>query len=165
MTDARVPEPALVEHEAFDVVGLAARTSAAQEADPFTAVVPRLWQRFFDENVGRRVPDAIPGRVATAYVDHAAGDSSYTVVLGPAAKHGDSAPFGLTRVHVPAGTYLMFPVDGMPPDAVTAAWSRVEEWFVVARPYRRAFRVDFELLRPGATVIGISVSGEADRAG
>ena len=165
MTDARLHEPTLVDHEAFDVVGLSARTSAAREADPLTAVVPRLWQRFFDENVSRRVPDAVPGRVATAYVEYSGGgDRAYTVVLGPVARHGDGAPRGLARVHVPAGTYLEFPVDGMPPDAVTAAWSRVHDWFAATRSYRRAYRVDFELLRPGATAIFISVFPGADHA-
>ncbi|MCI0432149.1 MAG: GyrI-like domain-containing protein [Gemmatimonadetes bacterium] len=158
--EARFRPPTLVEHEGFDVVGLAARTNRHQEADPRTAEISRLWQRFFDENVSRRVTDAIPGRVATVYQDYASrADGYYTVVLGLVAKAGQSAPAGLIRTQVPAGRYLEFMVDGMPPEAMLAAWSRIRDWFADEQAYARAFHVDFELLRPGSSTICISITG------
>ncbi len=166
MTDGPTPPPTLVDVESFDVVGIAARSSPAREVDPSTAELPRLWQRFFDENVGRRVAGAIPGRVATVYHEYAPADGDeYTVVLGPVARPGHAVPAGLTRVHVPGGAYLTFAVNGMPPDAITAAWSRVHAFFAADAAHRRAFTVDFEMLRPGATTISISVSDLDGREG
>ncbi|HSC26459.1 MAG TPA: effector binding domain-containing protein [Vicinamibacterales bacterium] len=159
MMEARFRPPAVVRYDAFDVVGLEARTTRQREAHPANAEIPRLWQRFFDENISRRVTGAVPGRVATVYRDYATS-GEYSVVLGPVARSGDDTADGLVRVHVPAGRYLVFTVDGMPPEAMIAAWSRIDDWFAAEPQYRRAFRVDFEMLQPGATTICVSIAGD-----
>jgi predicted transcriptional regulator YdeE len=151
-------DPSLVQREGFYVVGVAVRTSNAAEADPDTSQVGRLWQRFFDENVSRRTPGAVPGLIAGVYSKYAQGGTTeYDMVLGPVVTRADVVPDGLHLVTVPGGRYLAFPVEGMPPTATLEAWSRIDAWFAAGKPYRRAFTYDVELYRPGVTEILVSI--------
>lgn len=155
---SRSVEPTLVQREGFRVVGVSVRTSNRAETEPDSSQVGRLWQRFFDENVSRRTPGAVPGLIAGVYSNYErAGEAEYDMILGPVVNRADSVPDGLTLVHVPGGRYLAFPVQGMPPTATLEAWSRIDAWFAAGRPFRRAFTFDIELYRPGVTEILVSV--------
>lgn len=155
---SRSVEPTLVQREGFRVVGVSVRTSNAAETDADTSQVGRLWQRFFDENVSRRTPGAVPGLIAGVYLNYErAGEAEYDMILGPVVNRIDSVPDGLTYVEVPGGRYLAFPVQGMPPTATLEAWSRIEAWFAAGQAFRRAFTFDIELYRPGVTEILVSV--------
>ncbi len=124
----------------------------------------RLWQRFFDENVSRRTPGAVPGLIAGVYFNYENGsDGAYDVLLGPVVTRTDLMPDGLRLVSVPAGEYLSFPVEGMPPTATIEAWSRIEIWFAESPHLRRAFTFDIELYRPGVTEILVSVEKQSSQ--
>jgi predicted transcriptional regulator YdeE len=151
-------DPTLVQREAFHVVGVGARTTNNAETRPETSRIGRLWQRFFDENVSRRTPGAVPGLIAAVYFNYDNdGGGAYDIVLGPVVTRTELVPDGLRLVTVPGGDYLSFPVDGMPPTATIDAWSRIETWFDASPPFRRAHTWDIEMYRPGVTTIFVSV--------
>jgi predicted transcriptional regulator YdeE len=159
---ARSFDPSLVQREGFHVVGVIVRTTNAAETDPELSQVGRLWQRFFDENVSRRTPGAVPGLIAGVYSNYErAGEAEYDMVLGPVVTRSDTVPDGLHLVSVPGGRYLAFPVEGMPPTATLEAWSRIDAWFASGQPFRRAFTYDIELYRPGVTEILVSIEPTA----
>jgi predicted transcriptional regulator YdeE len=154
----------MVEREGFHVIGVGARTTNVVESDLEAGQIGRLWQRFFDENVGRRTPATVPGLIASVYFDYESDETgAYSVILGPVVTSTGTVPDGLRTVSVPPGRYLSFPVEGMPPTAIIDGWSRIHEWFARPRPVVRTFTFDAELYRPGVTEILVAVreaSGE-----
>src|SRR4051794_19458744 len=101
--------------DGLTVVGVAARTTNRAEADPATATIPALWQRFFREQEqipGRRDRDIVVG-VYTAYESDHTGE--YSLIVGGEVSDTSSVPEGLVSVVVPPGRYLVFSAEGEMP--------------------------------------------------
>ena len=139
--------PRLITRDAMKVIGLEARTTNALEADPSTARIPGLWQRFFKEHV----PEQIPNRsgsgawmaVYTKYERDASGE--YSLVLGAEVTSFDDVPEWLTPVVIPASRYLVFSAQGTMPQAVIETWGQVWSYFAASPEYERAYTADFEV--------------------
>lgn len=135
----------------FVVNGLRSRTCNADEMQPATARLGRLWA-----DVAQTVlPVAAAQATIYGVYHHYESDASgaYDVLAGvdrvsAAAGHG-----GLDSVRVPDGHYLVFSAEGPMPQAVQDAWAQVWRYFAdPACPHQRAYSTDFERYEGTRTV-------------
>jgi predicted transcriptional regulator YdeE len=152
--------PTPTEHEALIVVGIDTTTSNAVEGDSARAQIPRLWARYFAEDVLSRIPGKKqPALPVGAYTDYESDHTgAYRVVAGAAVADGVEPPEGLVRVTLPAGRYLVFSGEGPMPETVIQTWMGVWRYFAEPRDFVRAYTGDFELYRgPNLVEIHIGV--------
>jgi predicted transcriptional regulator YdeE len=135
-----------VHQGAFDVIGVAARTTNMDEAGP-NGVIPRLWQRLVSEKLLDQIPNRIDTDTIALYTEYASDENgAYTFVVGARVKPGATAPDGMRSIHVPAAEYVVFPTDRGPVEKVVpAAWQAIWKSFPADSPAQRAFRADFEV--------------------
>jgi len=135
-----------IQRDAFDVVGLAARTTNADEAGP-NGVIPRLWQRLMSQDLLQEIPDKGDADIYAVYTEYASDENgAYTFVLGAKVKPGAAVPDGFRKLRVPAASYIVFTTARGPVEKVVPAeWRLVWNAFPVEGAVHRAFRADFEL--------------------
>ena len=124
------------------ISGLTARTSNADEMNPATARIGRLW-REFDKSVA--VDYRNGNRVYAVYYEYASdANGEYTVLAGTDQQNARSARPLETTV-IPAGKYLVFRAAGEVPEIVLQTWGRVWEYFSRKdAEYERSYQADFE---------------------
>jgi hypothetical protein len=92
-------EPTIVQKEGIIIMGIATRTLNAHEADPATARIPGMWQRFFTEHVeeqfSQRINPAVHYAVYTDYESDYTG--AYTYILGSAVSSKVEIPEGMVK--------------------------------------------------------------------
>jgi predicted transcriptional regulator YdeE len=125
----------------FPVIGIAARTSNAQETTK-DAAIPRQWDRLMKEGLLARIPNKNGQAVVALYTDYESDkDGAYTFILGARVSAAATIPEGMVARTVPAGRYAVFTSDRGPVARVVyETWKRI--W---AAPLVRAYRTDFEL--------------------
>src|ERR1700723_897381 len=100
--------PGAVQQEGFTVVGIAVRTSNAEQ---MTAAKPigKLWERLFKEGVLAAIPNKADGKIVAVYAEYASDkDGEYTYLLGARVRKVESVPAGMTAKNVPGGRYAVF---------------------------------------------------------
>jgi predicted transcriptional regulator YdeE len=135
------------------VVGIEVRTKSALEANPATARIADLWNRFFHDKVSEKIAhredaSAVLGVYTNYESDHT---GFYTLIVGVQVQNAKAIPTGMVGVTIPAAEYLVFSAPGKIPDAIIAAWGRVWDHFAQSSALERAFTTDFELYRTGST--------------
>ena len=146
--------PTLVTHERMSVLGIDVTTLNAAEADPEKASIPKLWGRFYAEDmlskIPRKKPPVLPLGVYTDYEsDH---NGRYRILAGAAVEEGTPVPDGLGSAVVPAGMYLIFRGEGQMPAVVVQTWMSVWRYFADPRGHVRAYTADFERYSASDTV-------------
>ena len=143
--DAREVRIASQQVESFSVIGIAARTSNAREEGP-DGIIPKQWQRFFQEGVRDQIPHRIGKDIYAVYTTYASDhNGEYTYLLGVKVEHGTAPPAGMVAVDVPAGSYAVLTSDKGPlRQVVPAAWKRIFQ-LEDGGKIRRAYRSDFEV--------------------
>ena len=131
---------------AFRVAGIAVRTTNAAEADPASARIGPLWDRFFSESWEHKLPPpGADGRVFGVYSGYASDQhGAFDVTAGVAAPANHQALQGATTVDIEAGTYLVFEAEGQMPQLVIDAWGAVWRYFANHPQVQRRFGTDFE---------------------
>lgn len=124
----------------FAVAGPSVRTTNTDEASPATGRIPGLWAGFFRDNVMGLTPhrdtaDLRNFGVYSGYESDAQG--AFDVTAGVAVTQGAS-------VHIEAGEYLVFEVEGPMPQAVLSAWAAAWQYFEAHPDIRRRYVSDFE---------------------
>ena len=150
------PEPAT--RAELMMVGIAARTSNTREANPATGQIPALWERFFREGLGERIPKQVGGQTMySAYTDYESDETGeYRIVVGVADHDLSQVPEGMVGVVVPTGAYLLFHARGTMPGALIETWQAI--WSHFARsPQKRAFQTDLEVHHPGGSAVDVYV--------
>lgn len=141
-------EPELVALEPFRVVGLAARTTNADESEEDSAKIPGLWAEFARTGLAGRAAGEGIAIVAAAYSEYESDESGeYTLVVGCRREEEDEdeVPAGLRAVDVPGGAYLRFRGDGPLPDVVIETWQRILDYFEAEGAPGRSFEADVEV--------------------
>ncbi len=138
--------PRAVQQEGFTVVGIAVRTSNAQqmtEARP----IGKQWERLFQEGVLAAIPNKADGNILAVDSDYASDkDGEYTYLLGARVTKVENVPAGMTAKNVPAGRYAVFTSDRGPVQKVVVdVWRRVWETQKSALGGDRTYKTDFEL--------------------
>lgn len=139
--------PELVEVGGFIVVGIAIRTSNAQELSP-QAQIGNHWARFFREKWLEKIPDKADGNVLAVYTDYDSDQNGdYTLLIGARVKQvKGNLPPGLVIKGVPPIKFARFR-SGTGPVAqvVPETWMRVWSSSTIDLGGRRAYRSDFEV--------------------
>lgn len=140
-------ESTIIQKEGFAVIGIDTRTSNAQEADPATARIPGMWQRFFTEQVeeklSQRTNPAVHYAVYTGYESDYT--EAYTYILGSAVSNLAALPHGMMKVELPASRYMVFTAQGAMPTALIETWNEIWHYFTTSTIHQRASTADFEL--------------------
>jgi predicted transcriptional regulator YdeE len=157
-------KPRAVEQEGFRVVGIAVRTSNAEQ---MTAARPigTLWERLFKEGVLAAIPNKADGNIVAVYSEYASDkDGEYTYLLGARVKKVESVPAGMTVKNVPAGRYAVFTSERGPVEKVVVEmWRRVWETPKNALGGDRSYQADFEVYdqraeNPASAVVDLYVA-------
>jgi predicted transcriptional regulator YdeE len=139
--------PDIVEAGGFMVVGIALRTSNAQEMGPH-AQIGHHWTRFLSEKWLDKIPDKADGNIVAVYTDYASDqDGEYTLLIGARVRQvKGNLPPGLVVKGVPPIKYAAFRSDtGPAAKVVPETWMRVWSASKSEIGGTRAYRADFEL--------------------
>jgi predicted transcriptional regulator YdeE len=138
--------PRAVQQEGFTVVGIAVRTSNAEQATP-AQPIGKQWERLFKEGVLGAIPNKADGNIVAVYSDYASDkDGQYTYLLGARVTKVESVPEGMVVKNVPAGRYAVFTSErGQVQKVVVDMWRRVWETPKSALGGDRAYKTDFEV--------------------
>jgi len=142
------------------VVGLATRTTNADEADPSNARIGELWGRFTTQNWAERLEQAgafgPTSAVYSAYESDVSG--SYQILVGREVPGSYPVAPPLQVVDIPPGQYLVFSCSGPLPGAVIEGWRAIWAYFERPDAPRRVYTTDFEAyLEPEHVEIWIAV--------
>ena len=128
------------------VVGLATRTTNADEADPSKARIGELWGRFTSQHWAERLGQG--GAVGPTLAVYSAYESdvsgSYQILVGREVPGSYPVAPPLQVVDVPPGQYIVFSLAGPLAGTVIEGWRAI--WAYFGRPDvpRRAYTADFE---------------------
>lgn len=139
--------PEIVDVGGFMVVGIAIRTSNAQEKSP-QAQIGNHWSRFFRDKWLEKIPDKADGNILAVYTDYSSDqDGEYTLLIGARVQQiKGNLPPGLVAKGVPPIKFVRFssgtgPVAQVVPETWMRVWSSGEP----EMGGTRAYRADFEI--------------------
>jgi predicted transcriptional regulator YdeE len=131
--------------EAFDVIGISARTSneAIENGDQ---TIGDLWNRLLSEDILEEISHKTDHNLLALYYDYATDkDGEYTVLLGARVSRVDEVPEGMTVCHVPAQKCIVVTTErGSVPEVVVEAWQTIGD-LEDQKKLHRSYGVDYEL--------------------
>lgn len=138
--------PRVTQQGGFTVVGIAVRTSNAEQTTP-ERPIGKQWARLFKEGVLAAIPNKADGNIVALYTEYASDkDGLYTYVLGARVTKVESVPAGMVAKNVPAGRYAVFTSERGPVQKVVVEmWQRVWATPKSALGGDRAYKADFEV--------------------
>lgn len=121
------------------MIGIACRTSNAPEAGPYD--IPKLWERFYSENISAQIPNKISNEIVALYCDYE-GDYTqpYSLVIGCPVSSLDAVPEGMVAKVIPAASYTIFRAVGEHPASLIEAWGKVWQ-----ANLKRTYTFDYEV--------------------
>jgi len=139
-------KPRMVNLDAFEVMGIEARTNNAAEAGP-NGLIPKLWQRVTQPHALDGIPDRLDQNIYAVYTDYASdANGDYTLVLGAKVRSGTKTPAGIAVKSVPSGRYAVFTSDvGPVTTVVVETWKQIWSYYQSPVNGQRGYRVDFEV--------------------
>lgn len=152
-------EPSLITQNEIKLIGLEIRTTNQREADPATAKIPGLWQRFFTEGIEARIPNKANAGVRfgtyTNYESDHTGE--YSLIAAAEVSSLADIPEGMTSLVISPAKYLVFPVQGEMPMALVETWGYIWHYFANDSDYERTYTADFELYHDPNDVAKVDV--------
>ncbi|GAA2661561.1 GyrI-like domain-containing protein [Nonomuraea recticatena] len=148
----------IVERSEVLVVGLAVRTSNADEMDPSRARLPILWQRAGAPGAFAHVPGRLDENLYAVLTDYESDHhGAYTQIVGVGVRTVPRLPEGMVAVRVPAGRTLKVEARGQMPQAIIDAWQRVWKHTESGGTPARSFTTDLEVHHPAGADLYIAV--------
>jgi predicted transcriptional regulator YdeE len=138
--------PRAVQQEGFTVVGIAVRTSNAEQTKP-ERPIGKQWERLFKEGVLAAIPNKADGNIVALYTEYASDkDGEYTYLLGARVTKVESVPVGMVAKNIPARQYAVFTSERGPVQKVVVEmWQRVWATPKSALGGDRTYKADFEV--------------------
>lgn len=130
----------VVQKPAILVIGIECRTSNALEAGPQD--IPKLWGRFYGEDIISRIPNKVSNEVIALYCDYE-GDYTqpYSVVIGCPVSSIDAIPEGMVAKTIPASSYVVLHAIGEHPKTLIETWSKIWQEPNLERTYSGDYEV------------------------
>ena len=138
--------PRVIEHDAFKVIGISARTSNAKEVTSDGAI-GKLWGRLFQEGLLAKIPNKADQNIVAVYTDYASDhNGEYTYILGARVTSDADVPAGMVATKIPAGKFAVFTSEkGPAPKVVPAVWVKINSLPQDAVGADRQYKSDFEI--------------------
>lgn len=123
----------------FAIVGIGCRTSNSPDAAPHD--IPKLWGRFFSENILGQIPNQASNEIIALYCDYE-GDYTqpYSLIIGCQVSSIDEIPEGMVAKTIPTSSYLLFRAAGEHPQALIDTWREIWQTDV-----KRTYTGDYEV--------------------
>ena len=141
-----VVKPKAVQQEAFMVVGIAVRTSNAEQMTP-ARPIGKQWERLMGEGLLATIPNKADAKIIAVYTNYASDkDGEYTYLLGARVTKVENLPAGMTARNIPAGRYAVFTSERGPVQKIVVeTWQRV--WATPKNELGgdRSYKADFEV--------------------
>lgn len=139
-----IKQPTMIERESFQIVGISAQTSNANEITP-QAKIPKLWSDFYQQEVMGQIKNPVNNVIFGLYSDYETDvNGDYSITLGVEVAATDEITQGMVVKTIPAAKYLVFTSEkGSMPDIVIKAWQDIWAWFASSE-IERAYTGDFE---------------------
>ncbi|MEU4225734.1 effector binding domain-containing protein [Nonomuraea sp. NPDC026600] len=148
----------VTERNELTVVGIAVRTSNADEIDPARAKLPVLWQRAGAPGAFAHVPGRVDENLYAVLTDYESDHhGAYTQIVGIGVRTVPRLPEGMVAVRVPAGTALRVEARGQMPQAIVDAWQQVWKHTESGGTPPRGFTTDLEVHHPGGADLYVAV--------
>ncbi len=130
----------------FYIAGFSARTNNARETSG-QGVIGKLWQDFYQKNLGAQIPHRIGKDIMVVYSDYVSDEKGdYTYLLGAPVSTVESLPSGMTYRTIVAGTYAVLTSDRGPvTEVVPAEWKKIWGMSPEQLGGKRAFLTDYEV--------------------
>ena len=147
------------------LVGISTRTNNADEANPDTAKIGTMVQRFFNKKVQEKTNNRKkPGYIYSVYTNYESDvNGDYTYFIGEEVTSFDDINEELVALTMPAETYAKFTSQpGMMPDVLIEMWQKI--WVMTPEELggERTYVADFEIfndksLEGEATVVDVYI--------
>jgi predicted transcriptional regulator YdeE len=138
--------PKAVQRDGFTVVGIAVRTSNAEQMTP-ARPIGKQWERLMGEGLLAAIPNKEDGKIVAVYLEYTSDkDGEYTYLLGARVTKAENLPTGMVAKKVPAGRYAVFTSERGPVQKVIVdLWRRV--WATPKNELGgdRTYKADFEV--------------------
>ncbi len=91
------------------VIGIEARTSNDAASDE----IPKLWQKFFSENIKDKIPNKVSSDILSLYTEYESDYTNpYTIVLCCKVKDFSDVSDGMVSKIIPASEFAVFNSEG-----------------------------------------------------
>jgi predicted transcriptional regulator YdeE len=109
-------------------------------------VIPRQWQKFFQEGIADKIPNKIGGNLYAAYTDYASDhNGEYSFMIGAKVKDGTVPPPGMVARALLGGHFAVLTSEKGPlPKVVPQAWLDVFKLEDEGK-IQRTYKADFEI--------------------
>jgi predicted transcriptional regulator YdeE len=126
----------------FIVAGLSIKTT--NENNQAQLDIPKLWERFFQENISSQIANKKDETIYVVYTDYESDFTKpYRVIIGYALSNAEQKiSSSLTRKIIPALDYEVFEVSGKYPESLMKTWEDI--W---KSKLNRAYEVDLEVYK------------------
>jgi predicted transcriptional regulator YdeE len=133
-------------HPGFYVVGIAARTSNANEMAG-NGKIGDVWYTFLQPDLVAKIPNKIGVDLVAVYTEYETDHTGhYTYLLGLPISSAEALPSNLIVKHVPPGRYAVFSSGrGRITEVVQEVWQRIWAMSPEELGGTRAFQTDFEI--------------------
>ena len=129
----------LAEVEEFTIIGVS--TVTLQE--DATTDINALWEQFFKESIGQKIPEKEDDVIFAVYSDYEGDhEAPYRLTIGYRSKSTE-VPEEMTRVSVKAQNYAVISATGKQPESLIDSWKAI--W---SSDLNRSFHTDFEVYGP-----------------
>jgi predicted transcriptional regulator YdeE len=136
----------LITKPAISLIGVAVRTTNAEEAGP-NGRLGALWNTYFASGIAEQTQVSNSHLMYALYTDYESDASgAYTVVIGHERVDAEAAvPSGLEQATIPEAQYMVFKTKRGPVfEVVLQTWKEIWAYFETS-PIKRAYTGDFEL--------------------
>jgi len=140
-------QPEMTSREEITVVGYTVRTSNELEANPSTAKISKLWQRFLGDKVAEKIRGRVKAHAIYAvYTDYQSDEKGpYSLTLGFEVEGFLSAPEGMVVRKIPRADYAVFTSPRGPiPEIIFETWKSIWNFNARQLGLRRSYKADFE---------------------
>jgi len=138
--------PKVVQRDGFTVVGIAVRTSNAEQMTP-ARPIGKQWERLMGEGLLAAIPNKEDGKIVAVYLEYTSDKhGEYIYLLGARVTKAENLPTGMVAKKVPAGRYAVFTSERGPVQKVIVdLWRRV--WATPKNELGgdRTYKADFEV--------------------
>ena len=137
MTDTKSIE--ICHKDSRMIIGIMCRTS--NDENKASVDIPKLWNKFFTENIINKIPNKLSVDVLAFYYDYESDHTKpYSLLIGCVVDSIDIVPKDMIYKIIPAGSYAVFHASGEQPSATLKCWQNI--WNT---DLKRTYTGDYEL--------------------